>query len=103
MLAIIFRVGGAAVDAAEITPVGDGDTQISNLSAEFVVKRHERERASQETKTPESGAWMSGADEKLHIFVDRSFPSTGGPGVSTQTLIPGGCNNRAAEASPLPP
>ena len=32
---------------------------------------------------------MSGADEKLHIFVYRSFPSTGGPGVSTQTLIPG--------------
>ena len=40
MLAIIFRVGGAAVHATEIAAIGDRDAQVGDLPAEFVVKRH---------------------------------------------------------------
>src|SRR5260370_39188935 len=40
VIAVVFRVGGAAVDATEIATVRDGDAQIGNLTAEFVVKGH---------------------------------------------------------------
>ena len=40
MIAVIFRVSGAAVDAAEVATVRDGDAQVGDLAAEFVVKCH---------------------------------------------------------------
>ena len=40
MVAIIFRIGGAAVDAAEIAAIRDRDAQVGDLPAEFVVKGH---------------------------------------------------------------
>src|SRR2546427_9215406 len=40
VIAVIFRVSGAAVDAAEIATVRDGDAQVGDLAAKFVVKCH---------------------------------------------------------------
>ena len=40
MIAIIFRVGGAAVHATEIAAIRDRDAQVGDLPSEFVVKRH---------------------------------------------------------------
>src|SRR6266436_4111972 len=41
VVAVVFGVGGAAVDATEIAAVRDGDAQVGDLAAEFVVKaRH---------------------------------------------------------------
>src|SRR5258708_10263686 len=38
---IIFRIGRTAVHAAEVAAVGNRDTQVRNLAAEFVVKGHD--------------------------------------------------------------
>src|SRR6266850_787421 len=40
VIAVVFRVGGAAVDAAKIAAVRDGDAQVGDLAAEFVEKGH---------------------------------------------------------------
>src|SRR5580704_7252831 len=41
MVAIVLRIGGAAIDAAEIATIRDGDAQVGDLAAEFVVQgRH---------------------------------------------------------------
>src|SRR5216684_1437424 len=40
VVAVVFRVGGAAVDAAEIATVGDRNAKVGDLAAEFVVKGH---------------------------------------------------------------
>jgi len=40
VVAVIFRVGGAAIDAAEIAAVRDGDAQVGDLPTEFVMKGH---------------------------------------------------------------
>src|SRR5258708_11516587 len=42
VLAVIFRVRGAAIDAAEVAAVGDRDPQVGDLASELVVKGHER-------------------------------------------------------------
>jgi len=42
VIAVVFRVGGAAVYTAEIAAVRDGDAQVRDLAAEFVVKSHGR-------------------------------------------------------------
>jgi hypothetical protein len=41
VVAVIFGVGGAAVNAAEIAAVRDGDAQVGDLATEFVVKGHD--------------------------------------------------------------
>ncbi len=40
VVAVIFRIGGTAIDAAEIAAVRDRNAQVSDLPAEFVVKGH---------------------------------------------------------------
>src|SRR6266581_2979698 len=40
VIAVVFRVGGAAVNAAEVATVRDGNAQVGDLAAEFVVKGH---------------------------------------------------------------
>lgn len=40
VVAIVFRVGRAAVNAAKIAAIRDGDAQVGDLPAEFVVKDH---------------------------------------------------------------
>src|SRR5215472_7102038 len=40
VVAIVFRVGGAAVDAAKITAIRDRNAQVGDLAAETVVKGH---------------------------------------------------------------
>jgi hypothetical protein len=40
VIAIVFRIRGAAVHATEIATIRDRDTQIGDLSSELVVKRH---------------------------------------------------------------
>src|SRR5439155_2933198 len=40
VIAIVFRVSRTAVDTAEVAAVRDGDAQVGDLAAEFVVKDH---------------------------------------------------------------
>jgi len=40
VVAIVLGVGGAAIDAAEVTTVSDRDAQVGDLAAETVVKGH---------------------------------------------------------------
>src|SRR5260370_12843788 len=40
VIAVVFRVSRAAVDTAKIAAVRDGDAQVGDLAAEFVVKGH---------------------------------------------------------------
>src|SRR6266481_2277256 len=77
VIAIIFRIGRAAIDAAEIAAVGHRDAQVGNLAPEFVVQEHQIALTtwSPKNKKPESICLDAGADEKLHIFVVGSFPS----------------------------
>ena len=37
---VIFRIGGAAIDAAEIAAIGDRDAQVGDGAVEFVGERH---------------------------------------------------------------
>src|SRR5882724_4062932 len=98
VVAIVFRVGGAAVDAAEIAAVRDGDAQVGDLPAEFVVKGHGLPQyfdaaprvsgaRSLENKTARSMAWNR-AQTKKYIFSSVAPFQAGGLGVSTQTLSP---------------
>src|SRR6266852_505894 len=79
VVAIVFRVGGAAIDAAEVTAIRDGNAQVGNLPAEFVVKGHGPPQyfdaaptvsgaKSLENKTARSSAGNRALTEKLHIF-----------------------------------
>jgi ribonuclease D len=40
VITVVFRVGRAAVDAPEVAAIRDGDAQVGDLAAEFVVKDH---------------------------------------------------------------
>jgi hypothetical protein len=40
VIAIVFRIRRAAVHAAKIATIRDGDPQIGDLPSELVVKRH---------------------------------------------------------------
>src|SRR2546427_5159024 len=40
VIAVVFRVGGPAVDTTEVATVRDGDAQVGDLAAEFVAKCH---------------------------------------------------------------
>ena len=40
VIAIVFRVGRAAINAPEVAAIRDGDAQVGDLAAEFVVKGH---------------------------------------------------------------
>jgi hypothetical protein len=68
MVAVILRIGGAAIDAAEVAAVRDRNTQVSDLPAEFVVKGHGTYfwlarppefllSAPAKTKRPDPAAW----------------------------------------------
>jgi hypothetical protein len=73
MIAVIFRIGRAAIDAPEIAPIRDRNAQVRNLPPKFIVKRHRCRRSigglALEKQKPESVPWMSGTDEKAYIFV----------------------------------
>src|SRR6266849_5967121 len=108
VVAVVFRVGGAAVDAAEIATVGDRNAKVGDLAAEFVVEGHGQRCFSDaaswltvrsyQKKTARSSAGNRARTEKLHIFGVvapfqarirlRRLTVTGGPGVSTRTLSP---------------
>jgi hypothetical protein len=40
VIAVIFRVGGAAVHATEIAAIRNGDAEVGDLAAEFVMQGH---------------------------------------------------------------
>jgi ribonuclease D len=40
MIAVVFGIGGAAVDAAEVTTIRNRDAQVGDVAAEFVVQDH---------------------------------------------------------------
>ena len=40
MLLVIFRIGGTAIDASEVTAVSNRNSQVGNLPAEFVLQCH---------------------------------------------------------------
>ena len=96
MIAVIFRVSRAAVDAPEIAAVRDRNAQVGDLPSEFVEKSHAtflagRDRLNScpfpKNKIARSNYLDAGARRKYVVFrLVRSFPSSGGPGVSTQTL-----------------
>src|SRR5260221_6215565 len=64
VLAVIFGVGGAAIDAAEVAAVGDRDAEVGDLASELVVKRHQR---GPEKKNP-IRAWNRAIAGNLHIY-----------------------------------
>src|SRR6266850_460319 len=79
VVAIVFRVGGAAVDAAEVAAIRDGDAQVGDLPAEFVVQGHGPPQyfdaappvsgvSSLENKPARSSAGNRALTKKLHIF-----------------------------------
>jgi len=41
VVAIVLRIGGSTVDAAEVAAVRNGDAEVGDLAAEFVVKGHD--------------------------------------------------------------
>jgi len=93
VVAIVFGIGGAAVDAAEVTAIGDGDAQVGDLASEFVVKSHCALRATFETfsfpKIKPDSVNGIGRCPKICVFpVSRSFPNAGGTDVSVRTLSP---------------
>jgi hypothetical protein len=79
VVAIVFRVGGAAVDTAKIAAVRDRDAQVGDLPVEFVVKGHGSPQyfdaaapvsaaRSLENKTARSGPGNRALTEKLRIL-----------------------------------
>jgi hypothetical protein len=103
VVAVILRIGRAAIHAAKIASIRDRNSQIRNLSPEFVVKRHRHRLPAQKTKKARI-RWLDvGHRRKSTYFRRPSFPNTGGLDVSAQTLITGCPKNAAAEASPPPP
>src|ERR1700719_1665902 len=90
VVAVIFRVGRTAVHAAEVAAVGNRDTQVRNLAAEFVVKVHDLAPSNRCTnkKRLNPYAWMQ-AQTKKRTFSSSAPFQAGGPAVSSQTLIPG--------------
>jgi hypothetical protein len=40
MLLVIFRIGGTAIDASEVTAVSNRNSQVGDLPAEFVLQCH---------------------------------------------------------------
>ena len=91
VIAVVFRIGGTAVDAAKIAAVGDRDAQVGDLAAEFVVERHSLTSsvafALLKSKSPNPYTWMR-AQTKNYAFSSKPPFQAGGPGVSTRTLIP---------------
>src|ERR1700730_4529553 len=62
VIAIIFRIRRAAVHAAEIATIRDGDTQIGDLPSELVLKRHVFRTTPKKLKT-DSGKWNRAPSE----------------------------------------
>src|SRR6266404_5191694 len=98
VVAIVFRVSGAAVNAPEVAAVRDGDAQVSDLPAEFVLKGHSAPQyfdaappvsgaRSLENKTARSMTWNRAQTKKCRFSSMAPFQA-GGSGVSTQTLSP---------------
>src|SRR6267154_1021554 len=100
VIAIIFRIGRAAIHAAEIAAVGHRDAQVGNLAPEFVVQEHQIALTtwSPKAKSLNPLAWMQ-ARTKNCTFSSLAPFQAGGPAVSSQTLIPGSYTG----TSPLPP
>jgi hypothetical protein len=94
---VIFRIGRTAINATEITPVRDGNSQIGNLSAEFVLQSHFQ---SLKNKSPIQG-WNRARAEKLYFPDWRSFPSQ--PPSRTSGANPAFGWNRVREAPAFPP
>ena len=99
VIAIVFRVGGTAVDATEIAAVSDRNSEVGDLAAETVVKGHfgwpkldasaEKTDSQALKQNRPNPALESGASRKSTRFRrNRSFPSAGGASVSTRTLSP---------------
>ena len=42
MIAIILRIGGTAIDAAEVASVRDRNAQVRDLASKFVVQSHRK-------------------------------------------------------------
>jgi hypothetical protein len=62
VLLIVFGIGGAAVDTPKIATVGDRNSEIGDLAAEFILQRHFRSPEKQKARfsigigrTPETG------------------------------------------------
>jgi len=71
VVAVVFRVGGTAIDTAEIAAVGDRDAQVFDLASELVVETH----LSAINKKPDS-RMESGTNRKSVDFrLTGSFPS----------------------------
>jgi len=88
VIAIIFGISGAAINTAEIAAIGDGDAQIRDLAAEFIVERHTTKTrflpaAEWNRDTPKMGTFPA----KPLLSNLRKF-RRGGADVSVRTLIP---------------
>src|SRR5215472_14555868 len=97
VVAVVFRVGGTAIHAAEIATIGHRDAKVGDLAAETVLKSHLaglswmpllEKRTHPKTKPPESSFGIGRKPEICRFPVKRSFPNAGGAGVSTRTLSP---------------
>src|SRR5208282_4191746 len=78
VLAVVFGIGGTAIDAPEIATVGNRDAQVGNLPSEFVEETHNR---SPQNKKPDSHMESGFSRKSVDFRLTGSFPSTGGPGV----------------------
>jgi hypothetical protein len=77
VIAIVFRVGGTAIDATEIAAVGDRDAEVGDLAAETVVKGHlgwpmldafaEKNCSHPENKTTRIRRWNRALAGNRHI------------------------------------
>src|SRR5205814_6666869 len=65
MVAIIFRVGRAAIHTPEVAPVRHGNPQVRNLPPEFVLQAH----LAPKNKKPDSQSGI-GCSSKICIFGD---------------------------------
>jgi hypothetical protein len=52
MLLVIFRIGGTAIDASEVTAVSNRNSQVGNLPAEFVFECHAANRPKKKKPDP---------------------------------------------------
>src|SRR5438552_8029897 len=87
MIAVVFGIGGAAVDAADIATVGDGDAKVGDLPAEFVVKDHgplcllaTSTQLSDKTKPPDPVQEIGRSPKKHAFSVSSLLSKHGRPG-----------------------
>jgi len=87
VIAVIFRIGRAAIDAAEIATIRDGNAQVRDLAAESIVEGHKKTR------------FLPSADWNRDTPKNTTFPvkpllsklrnyRRGGAVVSSRALIP---------------